>query len=390
MRAKSINNLFIHIMFALVIISNAMPLVFQREGTFILSMALSIVLITIVTAFRLVKRISVSQFIFAVLCVLLFVFSYIPATTSQARSYVNEHFLWFLFAGVGTLLIVNYKYDFELLMKVLLVAMLLMAPVILTTNYSRFDYEVENDEWMMTIYSIVPLLIAAIYYLFFGKSFLFKVLSVLAMALYFPMFIAHTPRGAVVTIVFALFLFIFQKQKEKGVSKKVMIGEGIAVLAALVIAFDLLINYLQQITDLFELRWLAKFVYDEDVSNGRSPLYQMALDGFLQSPVWGKGIASFYNYTGYPHNLFLQMLYETGVLMFLPVTYLLYQAFMVIILKKKTSIDYRLVSFLFIISIIQLLFSSTFWKRQQFWLLIWMMLSMIPSKTEKCCGKEMK
>lgn len=380
-----LKNLIIHSMFALVLIANAMPLVFQREGTFILSMAFAIMVITVATSLRTIKGIKGPQIIFAVFCLVLFAFSYIPVNTPQAHESFNEYLRWFLFAGVGTLLISDYKYDFELLMRVLVVAMLLMAPVILTTNYSRFDYEAGNDEWMMTIYSIVPLLVAAIYYLFFGNKLVFKILSIVALIAYSPMFIAHTSRGAVVTIVLALFFFIFQKQKEKGVSRKTMILESIIALAVLIVAFELLINYLQRISDLFDLRWLAKFVLDEDVSNGRAPIYDMALNGFLDSPIWGNGIASFDNYKSdsYPHNLFLHMLYETGILMFIPITYLIYQAFLVIILKKKSSIDYRIITFLFLISIIQLLFSSYFWKRQQFWILIWMMLSMLPAKTNK-------
>ena len=201
--------------------------------------------------------------------------------------------------------------------------------------------------------------------------------------MYFPMFIIHTPRGAVVTILFSIIIFTIQKLLTQGVGRKKLITTGIIIIVFMIITFEVIVGYLQNVASLYELRWLSKFVFEEDVSNGRTSLYQMALNGFFQSPLWGNGIASFNNYSIYPHNLFLQMLYETGVLMFIPVSYLIYKAFMIMILKRESSIDYRLITFLFIISIIQLSFSSHFWMRQQFWMLIWIMLSMVPLKNSR-------
>ena len=304
-------------------------------------------------------------------------FSILPADTPSAKDYLFEHFRWFLLTGIGSLLIVNYKYDYELLMKLLVIASLLIAPIVLTSKYSRFSYDAGNDEWMMAIYNIIPCIVVSVNYLFSGKNFIIKILSIVSLFMYFPMFILHTPRGAVVTIIFAIIVFIIQKLLTTGVSRKKIVVYGIVTIIFLAIIFEIILSYLQNIADLFELHWLAKFVFEDDVSNGRTPLYQIALDEFMQSPIWGNGIASFDNYSGgYPHNLFLQMLCETGILMFIPVSLLVYKAFMIMILRKESAIDYRLITFLFIISIIQLSFSSHFWMRQQFWMLIWMMLSM--------------
>lgn len=382
----SFKDVFIHIMFALAILANAMSLVYPTEGVFIVSMGIAIVSITITSGFSNIKTIKNPQLFFAIWCLVLLLLSFIPASTPRAQSNITLYFRWYLFAGVGSLLIVNYKYDFELLMKVLVLASLAMAPVILTSNYSRFSYDAGNDEWMMTIYAIVPLMIASIYYLFFGKKFWFKILSLANLVSYFPMFVLHASRGAVVTIVFAFFIFIIQKQLKKGISKKILIMEGVIMLVVLVLVFELFITYMQQLASIFDLRWLIKFVYEEDISNGRSPIYTMAFDGFKDSPIIGNGIASFADYAPdvYPHNFFLQMLYETGILMFLPITYLVYRSIMVIINKRKCAFDYRIITFLFIISVVQLLFSSFFWKRQQFWMLIWMMLfSLIEKKQIK-------
>lgn len=380
---NSIKNTIIHFMFVLAILANTMALVFKREGSFIISMGSAIVGITIMTSFSNFKRIKTTQLLFALYCIILLTFSMLPADTIQAQKYLGEHFRWFILAGVGSLFIVNYKYDYELSMKLLIISSLFIAPVVLTSNYSKFNYYVENDEWMMAIYNIIPLLVASISYQFFGQKTIIKIISVISLVMYFPMFIIHTPRGAVVTILFSIIIFTIQKLLTQGVGRKKLITTGIIIIVFMIITFEVIVGYLQNVASLYELRWLSKFVFEEDVSNGRTSLYQMALNGFFQSPLWGNGIASFNNYSIYPHNLFLQMLYETGVLMFIPVSYLIYKAFMIMILKRESSIDYRLITFLFIISIIQLSFSSHFWMRQQFWMLIWIMLSMVPLKNSR-------
>ena len=361
-------------MFALAILANTMSLVFRTEGSFVYSMGLSVVSILFLTKFESFKTIRNLQIIFALFCLVLLLFSFIPASAPSAHTTVNQYLRWFLFAGVGSLLLSNYRYDFELLMKIIVIASLLMAPVITTTNYSRFDYDAGNDEWMMTIYAIIPLMVACLYYLFFGESKIVKALAVVGFSMYIPLFITHTSRGAVITILLAVFVQFVQKQIENGVRWRTIIIEFIVMIIFLFAFSELLTLYIQQVAFQFDLRWLSKFYHYEDISNGRTPLYQTALDGFINSPIWGNGIASFRNYKIYPHNLFLQMLYETGVLMFLPVSFLLYYSFLVMIKRKECIFDYRLITYLFIISIVQLFFSSFFWKRQQFWMLIWMML----------------
>lgn len=369
----SIKDIVIHIMFALAILSNAMTLVLNREGMFIYTFSFSITSIILLTRGRTVKNIKLSQILFVILIVIAFLFSMMPASSQIAKESLGEYFKWFCFAGIGTLCISNYKYNFYLLMEIHIIFSIVFAPIILTTDYSQLMVRA-NEEWMMQIYAIIPFIIASIAYLFDYRKKLFLLLAILSLALYANMFILHTSRGAVVTVVCAIFIYIIQRQIRNDVSKKTMALEVFAFLVFLFVMNEFLMSFAERITLDMDLGWAYKFLFYEDITNNRGELYDVAIKGFFSSPLYGNGIASFNNYQSYPHNLFLQMLYETGIIMFIPITYIIVKSGMVMFSIKKIAIDYRIISFLFIISIFQLMFSSFFWKRQAFWMLIWIMI----------------
>ena len=53
-----------------------------------------------------------------------------------------------------------------------------------------------------------------------------------------------------------------------------------------------------------------------ELTNGRFYLYRVAFEGFIQSPVWGNGIGAYHiEALTYPHNLFLHLAYEGGLLL---------------------------------------------------------------------------
>ena len=369
----SIKDRIIHIMYALAILSNAMTLVVNREGIFIYTFSFTVACIIILTRGRTIKNLTLPQILFVILVVIAFLFSMIPASSQVAKETLGDYFKWFCFVGLGSLFISNYKYDYYLIMEIHILFSIIFAPIILTTDYSQL-MERANEEWMMQVYAIIPFIIASIAYLFDfrKKSFLF--LAIFSLALYATMFITHTSRGAVVTVACAIFIYIIQLQIGKNISKRTMVLEFIVFLTLIYFMNDLLISIAEEITLSMDLGWAYKFLFYEDITNNRGDIYDAAISGYFSSPLYGNGIASFNNYQSYPHNLFLQMLYETGIIMFIPITYIIVKSGLVMFSVKKIAIDYRLISFLFIISIFQLMFSSFFWKRQAFWMLIWVMM----------------
>ena len=379
----SIRNYIIHFTLAIYLSATAMPWFFQgRSNMFSLSVVVSVFTLQFFSFLEPIKNIKRNQLMaFLFFCLLFFFNKFIFIDSPAGETAIKTYFQFYLIAGACSLLVVNYRYDYEIFLRSLILLGLVIAPVMVRSNYSTLLYYVDNDEWMTQIYSITPFLVGSIHYLYIGRKKLFKLLAIVCIASYFSMYIKHTPRGAVVIVATAILFFTIQKKIEQGVSFKRILMRGGGILIAAIIAWQLLLGYLRYLSATYNLRWLAKFVFEEDVSNNRFPLYEMAWNGFLDSPIIGKGIATFLNCTNYPHNLFLQMLYETGLLVFPLMCYLLYQALCAIFSLRKTGIyDYKFITFFFVISMGQLMFSSYYWRNISFWMMIWTIMGMLITK----------
>lgn len=382
---KVIRQYLIHISLVIYITATAMPLLFWGvDGVFPKATVASVFLIILLTFFHTIKQIKRNQIISLFYLLFLFLFtSTVFVDGPVGASVLNEYFQFFMISGIGALIVTNYNYNYELFLRSLIIVSIIVAPNVISYNYSSLSYDVHNDEWMFQIYAITPYLVGSIHYIFVGENNLFKILSFICLVLFFPMFIMHTPRGAVVTIIMSVMVFILQNRIANGIKQRALILWMIALIIGCILISDVIVSSLQKLSDTYELRWLAKFVYEEDISNNRYPLYAMAWEGFLDSPIWGNGIATFNNFDGYPHNLFLQMLYETGLLMIIPFVYILIKTIKTILSVKRTcNIDYRFVTFYFLISINQLMFSSYFWRNQSFWMMTWIMLAIIGCKKD--------
>ncbi len=112
-------------------------------------------------------------------------------------------------------------------------------------------------------------------------------------------------------------------------------------------------------------------------SSGRDFLYQSFLELFYENPIFGNGIGitnELWDVT--PHNLFLQILVEFGILgMF--VFILLACGFLYVLLKirKVNNELFLILGILFSVSFGRLLVSSDLWLRQEFWLFLSMVIN---------------
>lgn len=367
-----------HISIAFFISATVMSMVIPRANIFIYTSAGSLAVFLLSSRFRSLKQISFIQIGISLFLCILFALSSIPISGGLGHAELERYFQFFLITGIGSLLVANFEYNFEALLRAFILIGLVLSPIIINTNYSTLLYDVDNDEWMAKIYAILPYIVASFYYLFEGKKIIFKLLSIACILLYSSMVIMHTPRGAVVTILASILVFFYQRMSIKGVRRSRLVIYGIVSIAIVFIFSNVILEFLNTIADEYELRWLLKFVASDDVSNNRSPLYAEAIQGFIDSPIWGNGIAKFHNYQTYPHNIFLEMMYETGIIMLVPFSFYLFKAAsMIIKCKSHKYIDYRLVTFLFLISIIKLLFSSFFWREPAYWMLMWMVISIV-------------
>ena len=147
------------------------------------------------------------------------------------------------------------------------------------------------------------------------KKIPYAVLSAVTMATLF----LTGKRGHLLFVVAALFLVYFILNIKK--IKKVLITSGI-VLAAGVVLVLLVSLFIPDILTPF-----TRFFTEADITNGRMPLYRLALDEFLEHPIFGNGWGSYkyaFDASGVAgtrnnmdtHNVYLQLLSESGIVGF--------------------------------------------------------------------------
>src|SRR5699024_3188038 len=117
------------------------------------------------------------------------------------------------------------------------------------------------------------------------------------------------------------------------------------------------------------------------LSSGRDTIYENVIKLILENPIIGKGISYYavYSEGWYPHNIVLQLMLETGIVLTIPILVMILLAIKVSfssVDKFKGNIGFKaFILFVFVSSIPRLMLSSYLWKEQFFWLLLFSMLS---------------
>ena len=174
-------------------------------------------------------------------------------------------------------------------------------------------------------------------------------------------------RGAFVAIVFYSIYIIFLNLKNK---KNMLIIMGMILLL-------LLIYYYVSNNPTFSSRLERIFSYvnsdglDITQTSGRDSLYIEVLEIISKKIILGYGIFSSYYVIGHlsPHNIILEILLEGGVV------YLIFWLIIAIYLIKKykdylLSHEKNILFILITLSIVNLLFSGSYWQASFFWFVI--------------------
>lgn len=249
--------------------------------------------------------------------------------------------------------------------------------------YGRID--------MGSSYAILPCIVAAIiHFAFFRKQKHFlNTIGYLTNLILLIILMTQASRGAVLAIFILICLIYYVKIVKKVRSNRhllIMFMSNVIVIIGILIVInlkELLLWSYQFLQGLgIEVAAILKtytMVVNEDnilgLLNGRDYFYLKSFELFLQSPIWGHGIGIFGdNYGSYPHNLFLQLLNEGGVMLMFPVGAVLFgciQLFLKPSSKDETVNEWRyLLILLFIVAVPRLIFSSYLWQQQSFWLMV--------------------
>lgn len=233
-------------------------------------------------------------------------------------------------------------------------------------------------------YAFLPTIIVSIVYLVLflredtkkGKYF-FSFL-ILVNFIYLLKILQYGSRGPVLSVILCIFFLICFKCRmvKGGVApigiKFILLGIGVIIL---LINIWSLLGYIQTFLNMFDIHisTIDKLIRlsssSEGISNGRDAIYYTVAQEFLKSPMWGYGISTSMHNIGinYPHNFVLQMLYDGGLLLTIPILGGVLTG-LSRILRTCNRNEYAVVSALFFMSVPGAMFSGDLWENNTLWL----------------------
>ena len=370
-REKKITSVIIAIAFLFNAICLAANLIIPSFAGFGDVLAIALLLIGLCSCFPVLK-ISYNALLICVTILFMVLVSYfIYGQASEIFSLLKNYIVW----GIGISVILMQPFDLE---KTLDTAMVLSTSIIIADLILNADIHYESMVWTYAIFPcIATMLIHFVYRR--HKSWFGKLLYIPGIIMFFK-FILNSNRGGLFSLAFLLY-FIIMRKISKGT--KYTSKRGITSVIVLLVICILAINYEAIVEALYNLlsandikvsavNKMYRLIMTENVLNNRSELYEFAWKGFLESPIWGNGVGAFsVNHGGWAHNLFLQVLYEGGVLLFslvfIPLLIIIYHMVWGDKVKKE---NYAFLVLLFCTSIPRLLFSTEIWNTQSFWMLL--------------------
>lgn len=386
-----INSYMIALVLASELIANVLKAVLDVTGTMRLIFAGTII-ISYSTAIVVRHKFRANIYI-----ILLFFYTLALFSISFLQNGINHnmiHLIEFLTYGLNGFLLMLLPYKTEwVLRNISRFAVLFLMFYSQIMDHIDLDVASYDRIKMGASYSILPIVAATILYVYYYReeSRVFNVFNAvvyIANLMLLLLLISQGTRGAVVSLAVLIFFMLWNKkagnQPKFSAIKRYALLVGVLIMAVAVVAFSEQIlkvlfvtlnsmgisiaainkSYLLMTSRGFQL----------SVLNGRDYVYANALEVFKESPVFGVGIGGFpdiYNY--WPHNIFLHLFSELGLLLSLPYVLIIGKGVMIIMQQwpsdenDETAI---MIMFLFTISVIRLMFSSRLWKEQAFWMFL--------------------
>ena len=294
-------------------------------------------------------------------------------------SFINFTVYTLLAMLIVLLLNVDGKLLISLIMTLTFIGLLNINIIFATSVYR---YETIS---MGMSYAFMPTVVAAIVYfcVYFKKESTIKKLILvpvlLVNAIYLFKIMQFGSRGVVLCFICCFVFFFCIKYDE--VNNKLSFKGYKAFFISIIVVLVLLNiwTFFEKIEGIFEavgfhINAVNKFfrlasASNGDISNGRNAIYEATISGILQSPMWGHGYSTTMNNLGfvYPHNFMLQLLYDGGLLLTLPI-FILVCAGIVRWCKSCNKDEFAVIAALIFMSVPGALFTGNLWENNRLWL----------------------
>lgn len=323
------------------------------------------------------------------------------------NSYAMSYFIEFLFYGMIAFLLSRLKFSplLVIYLTMLIGNVILINPVAFK-DYISLDFYYDSVS-MGATYSMLPSIAATILHFLLLRKIgnpVINIISYISNFFLLYLLITEGSRGAVLAIVLLLMIVFYIKLSKKMEASQ---GQFFFYFISLVFGYIIVMLIVNNIEKL--LYWVDNYFYSKGIEiaaitktinmverhglvgifNARDRVYERGIDLFHESPIWGHGIGSYADvYWGtYPHNLFLQLLVEGGILFTIPFAIILINLIWILlrpwIVSDILFNDRIYILFLFVLCIPRLMVSSYLWKEQSFWLLIFAILTYVTKRKVK-------
>lgn len=302
-----------------------------------------------------------------------FVFIIYSLIKGDFNTLINEYVLDFFYYGIPFLIISVFNISPLVVLRTVVVIYFLLFPLYVKNyNINMISYDVDGGDVMSFSYNLIRSAIPAIVLLFIDKVKWIYIISIILILCTVYFLINVGSRGAILSLILCLlFCLFYLDNKSIRLSYKFLFLSFILIFVILNFSYivhriyDLLLVY--NVYSIPLERIIISLDTGADLDSGRSYIYDDVIQGFKDSPIFGNGIASFDNYSGlYPHNIFLQQLYEGGIVFGLPILTITLLSFKIMNSNLERNTRYFIV-FLITASIPQLLLSSYFWSSHIYW-----------------------
>jgi O-antigen ligase len=261
------------------------------------------------------------------------------------------------------------------IMKNLIAYFIVLSILLAFLNLINIRYEV------LSIFVGNPISTSFVYgvgflYVFFNikcKKILYRIIKLGMLSLFIYLMIITGARGPIIALLFTIFIscLIYYSQ-----NKIRIVDLSIFLLLIIILSFSNinLININNSLITRYAGMNRIKITYDflknknlDDLPtiNKRLYLYKKSYKEFLERPLFGKGIGRNEKLGEYPHNSFLEIASEIGIIGLIPFAALIIYWFYLFIKSEMKFLkisEYRFFKYLFIYALIQSFFSgSIFW-----------------------------
>lgn len=297
-------------------------------------------------------------------------------------SRVIERCLKFIMYAAFPMVCIQFPFEEKLLMRGILYIGIIHAVYLFgyAAPYIRAGL-MDMDTTMDLSYTSLTYVFAAITILFSRREKLFLRVISLATILLFLYFLisVSTNRGALI----AAFCFISMRFLMFSKSPKIRVSLFILIIACGIITFMNIVPFMEKIDELATshgvvIQPLRKTIhqmnYNDSMTSGREKFYSAAMELIRESYAFPNGVAAFdiIKHAYYPHNLFLEVCIEMGIVGVVLAAYIILKACdQMLVHQNKYSF---LILMFFCLSIPRLMISSSYWENAFIWpmmILLW-------------------